>query len=146
MSIMDLPGKIRFFVHPLPLSVVAIMAINDHWLKYRYANFLTGKLSDFCGVFYFPIFILAMIICLDEILRLKRLRLQASTVISVIVFTDCLLLLVKLSAVSARGIEAFFFSYLFPIRIIQDPTDLVALLVNPLTYFYMRGYFTSKVT
>ncbi|MBK7890447.1 MAG: hypothetical protein IPJ84_06225 [Bdellovibrionales bacterium] len=40
-----------YFVHPIPLTAVAILAMNDHFLKVRYPSFVTGKLSDFAGVF-----------------------------------------------------------------------------------------------
>lgn len=120
------------------------MAINDHWLKYQYPGALTGKLSDFCGVFYFPIFVLALCEVFDELFRLHKFRLNKYSVIAAILFTDTLMVLVKLSPESARLIEAFFTHYLFKIQLIQDPTDLIAFVVNPLTYWYLRSYWTAS--
>jgi len=38
------------------LISVAFLLINDFYLKYHYPSFLTGKLSDFTGLFAFPYF------------------------------------------------------------------------------------------
>lgn len=140
----SLSDRIRFFIHPIPLSAVALMALNDHWFKYRFSNVVTGKLSDFCGVFYLPIFLLALLVVFDGILKLKKFRIGAISTIGAIVFTDLLMILVKLSPLSARFIEDLFARYWFPIQLIQDPTDLVSLVVNPLTYFYMKPYWSSS--
>lgn len=120
------------------------MALNDHWLKYQFPGLITGKLSDFCGVFYFPIFILALWIACDELFKVNKSSLSKGAVIAAIVFTDLLMVLVKLSPVCARAIEVFFANYLFQIRLIQDPTDLISFLVNPLTYLYLRPYWTGS--
>jgi hypothetical protein len=41
--------------HPLPLATVLLLAVNDHLLKARWPGLLTGKLSDFAGLFFFPL-------------------------------------------------------------------------------------------
>lgn len=52
----------RDLLHPLPLSAVALLALNDHLLKASSwaPRALTGKLSDFAGLFFFPILLVAM--------------------------------------------------------------------------------------
>lgn len=45
---------------PLFLSGLATLLLNDFVLKHEYSNVLTGKLSDFAGLFIFPIFFSAM--------------------------------------------------------------------------------------
>lgn len=146
MAINNIPNRINFFTQPFPLSAIALMAVNDHVLKYKFPGFITGKLSDFCGIFYFPIFLVALVLTADELFELKIFRLNKISAVSAIVVTDFLLLLVKLSPVSARIIEKYFEMYLFPIQLMQDPTDLFALMVNPFTYLYLRSYWvTSKV-
>ncbi len=49
-------------VHPLPLAAVAALALNDHVLKGSGAlpGWITGKLSDFAGLFFFPILLAAL--------------------------------------------------------------------------------------
>lgn len=144
MILERLDHRIRFFIRPLPLGAVAIMALNDHYLKYAYGGFITGKLSDFCGVFYFPIFLLAVLISFDEIFKFKRFHLGFTTTISAIIFTDFLMLLIKLSPSSAKEIEIFFRTYLFQIQIVPDPSDLISFAMNPITYFYLKFYWTSS--
>src|SRR5262249_269111 len=48
-------------LHPAPLAAVALLAVNDHLLKGSglLPGWLTGKLSDFAGMFFFPILLVA---------------------------------------------------------------------------------------
>jgi hypothetical protein len=48
--------------HPLPLAAVAVLAVNDHLLKgaHLLPGWLTGKLSDFAGLFFFPVLLVAL--------------------------------------------------------------------------------------
>ena len=48
----DLPEPI---LHPWTLSAIAILIVNDQYLKYAYTSWLTGKLSDVAGLIFFPI-------------------------------------------------------------------------------------------
>ncbi len=133
--------QFAFFTHPLPMAAVALTALNDHWLKYRFPGFLTGKISDFSGVFYFPIFLLALEVMLCRLEPLKRLQKSIRTkenLLLLILFTDLLMVIVKLHAPSARAIEHFFAAYFFKIQLTQDPTDLIAFAVNPLTYVFVK--------
>ncbi len=120
------------------------MALNDHLLKYHFPGIITGKLSDFSGVFYLPIFLLALITTIDEALGLKRFNISSSWALGAILFKDLLMFLVKLSPSSCRVIEGFFDNHIFPIYLTPDPTDLVSVIVNPLTYFHLRSYWTSS--
>jgi hypothetical protein len=47
------------FLAPLPLTAVAVMALNDHWLKPTFHNALTGKLSDAAICFFLPLYLSA---------------------------------------------------------------------------------------
>lgn len=139
--------KLDFFIHPIPLAAVTMMALNDHWLKYEYPSWWTGKLSDFAGVFYLPIFLLALRVFIRQLLgkedpvgkSLTKLNFWAA-----VLFTDLLLILVKLSAPFARFVETAFAESLFRIQIIQDPSDLIALSMNVLTYWYMKNRLTNS--
>ena len=46
-------------VQPLTLASVALLLLNDHILKWLIPSWLTGKLSDFAGLFFFPYLVLA---------------------------------------------------------------------------------------
>ncbi len=48
--------------HPLPLGAVALLSINDHLLKGAglLPGWVTGKLSDVAGLFFFPVLLAAL--------------------------------------------------------------------------------------
>lgn len=144
MAFKNVPNRINFFIHPFPLTAVFMMALNDHLLKYHFSGIITGKLSDFSGVFYLPIFFLALIATIDEALDLKRFNSNSRWALGAILFTDLLMFLVKLSPSISRAIEGFFNNHIFPIYLTPDPTDLVSVIVNPLTYLHLRSYWTSS--
>jgi len=130
------------FVHPLPLGALALLAINDHLLKGSglLPGWLTGKLSDLAGLFFFPLLLTA--IC-DVVLfgwnviarrtlfdaSLRRWKLAAAASL-----TGALFVAIKLSpAVADRYLwlvdHIDLIDLLRPGRIAQDPTDLIALPV-----------------
>jgi hypothetical protein len=49
-------------LHPLPLAAVAVLALNDHALKGAgvLPGWVTGKLSDVAGLFFFPLLLSAI--------------------------------------------------------------------------------------
>jgi hypothetical protein len=49
------------FLAPLPLAAVALMAVNDRWLKPTFHNALTGKLSDVALCFFLPLYLSALL-------------------------------------------------------------------------------------
>lgn len=53
-----MPGTLML----LPVSVLslAVLVINDHFLKQRYHDLLTGKLSDGAGLVFFPLFLASL--------------------------------------------------------------------------------------
>jgi hypothetical protein len=48
--------KLARLGHPVFLIALIILILNDWILKYVFHNYLTGKLSDFAGLFVFPFF------------------------------------------------------------------------------------------
>ena len=46
--------------HPLFLTGLAVLLLNDAYWKWAFSNTLTGKLSDFAGLLIFPIFLAAL--------------------------------------------------------------------------------------
>lgn len=51
----------REFFAPASLAAVVVMGVNDHILKARLHNALTGKLSDVAGCFFLPLFVSAVL-------------------------------------------------------------------------------------
>lgn len=60
----DVPGAA--LLHPVALGAIALLIANDHVLKAAFPSVLTGKLSDFAGMLFFP----AMLQSAAEWLRL----------------------------------------------------------------------------
>ncbi len=60
----DGPGRkalpLGEFLHPVPLVALAVLVVNDHVLKGAGPAWLTGKLSDFAGVLFFPLLLTAL--------------------------------------------------------------------------------------
>ncbi|MEZ4886806.1 MAG: hypothetical protein R3E32_18910 [Chitinophagales bacterium] len=111
-----------FSIFNSPFFVLALLLLcaNDWVWKDAYSNFLTGKLSDFAGLFVFPLFWAAFF---------PRFKKQ------VFVFVACAFIWWK-SPCSQVFIEAWNNLGVFPLARIVDYTDLWALLVLPLAYFY----------
>ncbi len=139
------------FVHPAPLLALALLATNDHLLKGSgwLPGVLTGKISDFTGLFFFPLLLTA---CADVLVYgvntlLRRHRLDASLrtwkLIAAGLFTAGLFLAIKLSSRAAEAVLALvarldLSGWLPAGQIIQDPTDLVALPAIALAIWFGR--------
>jgi len=110
---------------PLPLGAVALLALNDHWLKRAWPGLITGKLSDLAGCFVLPVFLSALLACLTRWPLARRLAAGAATTV---LFFTALKLSPEVADAVARGLR-------LPwallgggqSRIVADPTDLVAL-------------------
>ncbi len=106
----------RDLLHPLPLSAVALLALNDHVLKASSwaPRALTGKLSDFAGLFVFPILLVAIARSIRPV-RTTPTAIAAAT-LTALVFTA-----IKLDA-RANAAAAWVLG-----SCARDPSDLVAL-------------------
>jgi hypothetical protein len=134
--------KLNFFIHPLPLSAVVLLGINDHYLKYQYPGFITGKLSDFLGLFYFPLFVAALVL----IATLYRVAFTKKLLVTAIVLTDLVFCALKLNPFLSEQFVKFFSQHFFKISVQSDPTDLIALLSSVLCYQFAKKYFTAEET
>ncbi|HET9952857.1 MAG TPA: hypothetical protein VFQ61_00055 [Polyangiaceae bacterium] len=78
------PRSGEFFA-PLPLAALALLVVNDVYLKAKFHNFVTGKLSDLAVCFLMPLF-------LSELLGLTlgiapRLRLTMGAATTAVLFS-----------------------------------------------------------
>ncbi len=105
-----------------PGFVIALFAllVNDFILKTHYHNWLTGKLSDVAGLFLFPLFWFAIF---------PKFRK------AIYVFTALFFVLWK-SSYSQALIDTWNALPILPLSRVVDVTDLVALIVLPLSYVY----------
>ncbi|MCU0698186.1 MAG: hypothetical protein MUC96_16905 [Myxococcaceae bacterium] len=123
------------FFAPLPLLSMVVLAVNDHVLKARFHNALTGKLSDVAGCFALPLFIAAL---LAGWLAPAR-RALVGAVVTVLLFgaikssqaaSDALMdALTPLAHALGLGAR---------LHVIADPSDLVALVMVPLALAWAR--------
>ncbi|HEX8024688.1 MAG TPA: hypothetical protein VF484_00640, partial [Candidatus Limnocylindrales bacterium] len=52
------PGEA--LVHPVSLAAIALLVVNDHVLKAMAPGVVTGKLSDFAGLAFFPLLLIGV--------------------------------------------------------------------------------------
>jgi hypothetical protein len=53
-----LPGD--GLLHPVAIAAIAVLVLNDHLLKAAFPGPITGKISDFCGLVFFPLAVQAI--------------------------------------------------------------------------------------
>lgn len=98
---------------------LSLLLLNDFYLKYEYSNFLTGKLSDFVGLFIFPFFI-SIFIPKPKIIYILT---AVSFTFWKLEYSQPLIdLLCRLTNLGFHRTV--------------DPTDLFALCILPFSYFY----------
>jgi hypothetical protein len=123
------------FFHPACLLALVVLILNDWVLKPSSwaPPLLTGKLSDFAGLLFFPLLLTALGDCL--LLLASRLgapvdfTLSRGKVLASIVATGAVFSLVKLSALANQVAVDLAHSVGLPARIVRDPSDLIALVV-----------------
>jgi hypothetical protein len=72
--------------NPVPLAAIVVLVVNDHWAKAAYPGLVTGKLSDFAGMVFFPLFVVAAVeLVLGRTWR-SRATVFAVTVVCLAVF------------------------------------------------------------
>ena len=116
----------RLLTHPTVLAAIGLLAVNDHLLRRNWPSALTGKLGDFCWLFFFPALLAAVVIALAPA-RLSRR--PERVLLGCMAFTG----LVFVSANTLEPVRAWVESVVglltgVRITITQDPTDTVALL------------------
>jgi hypothetical protein len=105
------------------LASIFLLLLNDLYLKYEYHNYLTGKLSDFAGLFSFPYFLS----CFFP----KKTKL--------IYYLTGIFFLIWKSEFS-QPIFDFVHSYNIGVNRVVDYSDLIALIILPFSYYYKLDY------
>ena len=138
----DGPGKralpLGEFLHPVPLVALVILAVNDHYLKGArlLPMWLTGKLSDFGGLLFFPLLLTALGDTLAYFVSrvtgwkidfsLRRWKVVAACLATAAVFTP-----LELSAAYGKFYTETLGKIGFPSETYADLTDLLALVMIP---------------
>jgi hypothetical protein len=127
-------------VHPLPATAVVVLIVNDHLLKGGpwLPSWLTGKLSDFAGLFFFPLLLVAIAQGLAGP-RHRGALVAAAAAATALVFST-LKLVPALQGWLPAGVS-----------IVPDPTDLLALPMVGLAVIWLgrprrpAGTFRAEV-
>lgn len=117
--------KINILVHPVFLAGLFVLALNDHVLKQQYHNIITGKLSDFAGLFIFPFFWAAL---------LPKYR-KAIYIITALGF-------IYWKSSWSQPLLDRMQVWQVPVMRVVDYTDLIALCLLPVSY---RFFNTAKM-
>lgn len=124
------------FFSALPLLAVGVLAVNDHFLKDAFHNTLTGKLSDFAGCFFLPLYVSAMLGVVTR-WQLER-RLAIGVAVTLLIFIPVSVNRAAADFV-ARTVELVAIPLgIGPQWIACDPTDLIALPMIVLAVLYAR--------
>lgn len=137
-------------LHPYPLLAVVVLVVNDRLLKGGgvLPGWLTGKLSDVAGLFFFPLLLTALARLAAWPLLRRRPPLTRRLLAGAIVLTAVGFAAVKLipsvgyafAAVSAwlEPLDRF-----ARVVVVQDPTDLMVLPVLALTAWHGARFCRS---
>ena len=68
------PPLLQAFRQPWVLLSILILLLNDHVLKSSVPSWLTGKLSDFAGLFFFPFLLGVIVQCAVRLARRGKAR------------------------------------------------------------------------
>jgi hypothetical protein len=131
-----------YLKHPLVIGALILTFLNDHFLKHQFHNFLTGKISDFTGIFYFPLFIYALCVFIKSPL-VRHNYINKTGLLICILVTDVLFLAFKYTEARVWLSEVFN-NYFFKIEIVPDVTDISALSMNAATYFFSLNYLNES--
>ena len=114
---MSQDDKTAPITHIFSVTSIALLGINDHYLKDVYPSWLTGKLSDFAGMVFFPLLV--------ELLVRNR---KIAVALTGLGFT-----LAK-TTVIGNDVYNQFFQYMYSFRgdirvvpLVMDYTDCIAL-------------------
>jgi len=131
-------------LHPLSLLAAALIAFNDFYLKRSHPGLLSGKLSDFGLMFFFPVMLYAVfewVLYVAEkvgapVVRPRWLPLAACALGAS--YFSVIKLFAAGAALHVRLLETIVPSRRFVAT--PDPTDLMALLVVPVTWTFLNSY------
>lgn len=111
--------------HPLTLLSIVVLLLNDHILKVVSPSWLTGKISDFAGLFFFPFIVAAGLSFALAKFNLSRQRIGQIAFGIVTIWFVLLKTFPFINSLTERFASLFIGA---PARLIMDWTDLIALI------------------
>lgn len=126
----------RFLVSSWPvLFCVLLTILNDHYLKYSsLSGFVTGKISDFAGLFFFPFLLKDISNCFPFPPRHRNHR---KIFLCILIITAVLFSLLK-TAAEFRELFSSLYQNLFHthVQVVPDLSDLAALIALYGSFLY----------
>lgn len=119
----------ELILHPIFITGLLVLILNDLILKWYFSNVITGKLSDFSGLLILPIFISYF---------LARTRKSIALIIGI-------LFVIWKSHLSSPVIEYINSLSFFRFRRVVDYTDLMALTILPVSHYVINGELFKTV-
>lgn len=119
----NLDRSLRCLAHYSVVFCVLLLFVNDHYLKYHFPGFITGKMSDFAGLYFFPFLVLfPLSIFFNKPTHKHRLGILSYA------FVAAFFVGIKTVPIINEGVETLLslISGGFSI-IVLDPSDLIAL-------------------
>ncbi len=117
--------------HPLSLLSILVLLLNDHILKVVAASPLTGKLSDFAGLFFFPFLLAGLLGLVGESLGASSRRIARIAFGLTALWFAGIKTIPALNTFTAEVAEVFLGH---PTFYVLDPTDLISLVVLPFAW------------
>ncbi len=110
------------------LLAIFLLFLNDHFLKFQFSNFLTGKLSDVCGIIAFPLLLTYIFPKLKE----------HSIYIAALIF-------IFWKSEYSQGLIDIY-NQISPIETsrVIDYTDILVLVLLPIPYYLIKNSETLK--
>lgn len=163
------PGDL--LLHPVAIAALVVVILNDRVLKVHYPGEVSGKLSDFAGLVYFPLFIVASIEGVRWLLRRRPWELTYRAVVIATAVVGVAMVLIKTWDPAGEVYRTVMGVVLWPVdafgsladggglpplgraNLVRDPTDLVALVCLALPLWvghrlmaYPRGSHVEEPT
>ena len=127
MKTHSLRTSLRCLMHPATLFSIALLLLNDHQFKVMAPSWLTGKVSDLAGLFFFPFLLAAVLnVCLGLLRRLTPMTLGR------IAFTITAAWFTVAKATPwghALTVQAVSAMLRHQVSVMLDPTDLLGLVM-----------------
>jgi len=121
--------------HPLSLFSIVLLLVNDHILKVVVPSPLTGKLSDFAGLFFFPFLLAGLLGWVGERLSFTPRRITGLAFCLTAVWFAGIKTMPWLNTLTIEIAEILLGH---PTFIVLDPSDLFSLIVLPFSWTLWR--------
>jgi hypothetical protein len=142
------PGDL--LLHPVALTAILLVLVNDFILKPHFPGHLSGKLSDVAGPVFFPLLLITIAEFVRWFARMPNWALGVPSVVAAVVVVGTAFALTKVWPPAAEGYRVWVGVAIWPSQvasavvrgtdipevqqapIVEDPTDLIGLIFMPL--------------